>query len=81
MDANIDYHYCPRKVLADDMLTLRAIHKCIDAWRHWKTGNLGAFYPEPSDALGTMILWVDGDVQDYTNRVQETARKRQEDRR
>jgi len=78
LDTRINYHYCPRKVLAEELQTLHAIHKTLDAWRHWKTGNLSAFYPDPSDALGTMILWVDEDVQDYTNRVQETARKRQE---
>jgi hypothetical protein len=56
---------CPRRQLVADAGTLRACHQAIRAWRHWSKGNLLAVHPEPSEALASLILWVDEEVADY----------------
>jgi len=66
---------CPKKLLQSDPVELQTIHESFTAWRHWSKGNMAAFYPDPTDALSMLILWVDEEVASYGN----DKLKRQED--
>jgi len=48
--------------LEEDLQTLRAVNRGIEAWRYGKLGALSCFYPDATEALGSLILIVDDEV-------------------
>jgi len=66
---------CPRRVMDDQPEECNAVWTAIEAWRHWKSGNLACRYQEPSEALMTLILWVDDEVNARDARLIEEARR------
>lgn len=61
---------CIPKWLAGERQLLLAVHTGLAAWRHWKNGCLQAFYPEPSQALGNLILMIDDAAHEYRQDLQ-----------
>ena len=66
---------CPRLLLTGDRAELAAVNQAIEAWRHWTKGNLAAFQPDASEALGALILLVDDEVGSYRSDLERRARE------
>ena len=58
-------HSCPKQILEDDPAEQRAIWEAVRAWRHWSKGNLESAFPDASEALTTLVLWVDDAVSEH----------------
>lgn len=48
--------------MQSDPIEEAAVYTAIVAWRHWTKGNMLAFEPHPTEALNTLVLWVDDAV-------------------